>query len=86
MTSSMIAVILILFPLGCLANILVYSDQGLRQIPHINMSETMLDFTNNSIQMIGPDDFISDTEVQVSNPLESIWYILYGFVCNVRII
>ena len=73
MTSNMIAVILILFPLGCLANILVYSDQGLRQIPPINMSTaTMLDFTNNSIQTIRPDDFISATEVQVSNPLESI--------------
>ena len=69
------AIILLLFPLGCLSNILVYREQGLMQIPRINMSSaTILDFTNNSIQIIGPDDLISDTTVKVSNSyLCSIW-------------
>ena len=66
MTRNMIAIILILSPCGCLANVLVFSKQGLTQIPHVNMSTaTILDFTNNTIQSIGPDDFISATAVQV---------------------
>ena len=79
LTSSMLLIRLSLLLPGCLANALVFRGQGLTEIPPLNMSTaTRLDFTNNSLRAIGPDDFLSATAVQVSNSWQNIRKLTHG--------